>query len=256
MPEPLQGLHHITLIGTDPVRNRDFYVRELGLRMVKKTVNFDDPGSYHLYYGDEAGTPGTLVTYFAWPGAPPGMPGVGSISSFALRAPLGHAEADPDRFPIRVSHGGTSLEGVTLTVPDGAATGRFLTDLLGFEAQAGGGYGLGSAFAEVIENPDGVPVRIGPGCAHHVAWRVRDDRQQQAWRDRILAAGVPVTPVKDRKYFRSIYFYEPGGVLFEIATDGPGFAVDEPPESLGGALVLPEWLEPRRAVIAAGLIPL
>ena len=254
--EALGGFHHITLIGTDPVRNRDFYVHELGLRMVKKTVNFDDPGSYHLYYGDEAGSPGTLVTYFAWPGAPLGMPGVGSITSFGLRAPTGHAETDPDRFPVRVSHGGAAVESITLTVRDAEATGRFLTDLLGFEAQAGGGYRLGAALAEVIENRDGVPVRMGPGCTHHVAWRVRDDEQQLAWRQRLLAAGVPVTPVKDRKYFHSIYFYEPGGVLFEIATDNPGFAVDEPAESLGGSLVLPEWLEPRREEIAAGLIPL
>ena len=256
LPAALGGFHHVTLIGTDPVRNRDLWAGELGFRLVKKTVNFDDPGSYHLYYGDHTGSPGTLVTYFAWPGAPAGLPGVGSPTSLGISAPSGHAEVDSDGYALRLSHGEPRLQSVTLTVRRADLSRKFLSEVLGFEAQEDGSLVLEGARVELVENPEGVAVRMGPGCMHHVAWRVRDDAAQLAWRDHVLHAGVPVTPVKDREYFRSIYFYEPGGILFEIATDGPGFAVDEPVESLGQELKLPEWLEPRREEIAARLIPL
>ena len=253
-PRALGGFHHITLICRDPAANRDFWTG-LGFRMVKKTVNFDDPGSYHLYYGDRAGSPGSIVTYFAWPGAPLGRPGVGSITSFELSAPEAGATADPDGLPLGVRPGEPRLEALTMTVRDVAASYRFLGDRLGFEREADGTLRLGEAVVRLVEDREGAGVRMGPGCVHHVAWRVADDEQQAGWRQRLLAAGVDVTPVRDRQYFHSIYFHEPGGILLEIATEPPGFALDEAPGHLGEQLRLPPWLESLRPRIEAALPP-
>jgi glyoxalase family protein len=252
-PAPLGGFHHITLICGDPAVNRDFWTERLAYRMVKKTVNFDDPGAYHLYYGDEAGTPGTIVTYFAWPTAPPGRPGTGSITSFEVgsRAGDGAAPADPDGLPIEVRSGAPSLRSITMTVPDPDASRRFLVERLGFDRD-GDDVLMGEARVHLAQG-DGGGVRLGPGTVHHVAWRVASDEQELAWRERLLDAGIQVTPVRDRVYFHSIYFNEPGGVLFEIATDPPGFALDEPPEKLGQELRLPPWLEPERPRLEAVL---
>ena len=296
MKNELQGLHHITAIVEDPDENVAFYTRVLGLRLVKRTVNFDDPATYHLYYGDEAGSPGTIVTFFPWPAGPRGSRGSGQISGFALAVPAGaltfwqqHLPEVGIRFGEPQQRWGASalalydpagllielveqpepakpapmrngippeaaiqrLLGVTLTVAAIKPTGAFLTDALGFRAledsEGHPRYALGSAQVELVERPGLPRGQIASGSVHHVAWRVADQAALEGWRGALASANV--TDVRDRKYFRSIYFREPGGVLFELATDPPGFAVDEPPAELGARLQLPAWLEPHRAAI-------
>jgi glyoxalase family protein len=261
------GIHHVTAISGEPQRNVDFYAGLLGLRLVKKTVNFDDPGTYHLYYGDGAGSPGSIMTFFPWAGAPQGRIGAGqlTVTSFSVPATsLGYwtqrlveagvrFEKPEDRF------GETVLR---LTDPDrlrlelvaaaddrreGWADGRTR-----FEAGAGG-----PGNTVDVANGTGFPRgTIGVGTVHHVAFRVPDEETQLELREKVAALGYNVTPVLDRNYFRSIYFREPGGVLFEIATDPPGFAADEDPEHLGESLKLPPWLEPQRDQLEEVLTPL
>lgn len=255
---PLGGFHHVTAIASHPAPNLDFY-RQLGMRLVKRTVNFDDPAAYHLYYGDDAGSPGTLMTYFCWPGATRGHAGAGCITGVGLQAPAGGDASparEPDGLPLDITEGPVELRSVTLGVRNREPTARMLTDLLGFEAQADGGFRLGNARVEVEAEPDAPRTVMSAGVVHHVAWRVADDEIQGTWRHRLLEAGVQVTPVRDRQYFHSVYFYEPGGVLFEIATDNPGFAVDEEVGTLGTRLALPPWLEASRDRISAALPPL
>lgn len=216
-------------------------------------MNFDDPGAYHLYYGDRVGSPGTIVTYFAWPAAPLGRPGVGSTTSFAVSSPNPTAHSDPDGLPLELRRGEPRLETITVTVREAAPSERFLSNVLGFESEPDGALRLGDARVRLVENREGAAVQMGPGCVHHVAWRVVDDEQQGLWRQRLLAAGLAVTPVRDRQYFRSIYFHEPGGILFEIATEPPGFGLDEAQEHLGEQLRLPPWLEAMRPRIEATL---
>jgi len=243
------------MIAGDPARNLRHYRDGLGLRLVKKTVNFDDNAAYHLYYGDAAGRPGTLMTFFPWPHATPGRPGVGEISRIALRAPR-TAGAEPDGLRLEVSEGPAAIESIEMTVRDGGGSHRVMTELLGFEAQADGALRLADAVVRLVEDPTGVPARPSAGSVHHVAWRVASDAAQLAWREHLQGRGVDVTPVRDRQYFHSIYFREPGGILFEIATDPPGFATDESPEHLGEGLMLPPWLESKREQITAALPPL
>jgi glyoxalase family protein len=220
-------------------------------------VNFDDPASYHLYYGDLSGSPGSIVTYFAWPGAALGRPGVGSITSIGLSGGGASVDADPDGLPLEIGAGGSPrIDSIAMTVRDPEASERFMAEVLGFSAAGEGELRSGAARVRLLGNPSGALVRMGPGCVHHVAWRVADDEQQGRWREHLLSAGVPVTPVRDRQYFHSIYFNEPGGILFEIATDPPGFALDESLDSLGSELKLPPWLESSRARIEASLPPL
>ncbi len=299
------GMHHVTAIAGDPQENVDFYAGVLGLRLVKKTVNFDDPGSYHLYYGDAAGNPGTIMTFFAWPGAARGRVGTGqvSVTSFAIpEDSLGYwterlvesgirfgrperrfdetvvSFTDPDGMPVElVARPGTGGEawpespvpaehsvrfvsGVTLSERAREVTADLLTGFLGFEkvGEEGGRvrYAAGESFADVLDLPDGPRGVTAVGTVHHVAWRAPDEETQEAWREEIEARGFDVTPVLDRNYFRSIYFREPGGVLFEIATDSPGFAVDEERDHLGETLKLPPWLEEHRPRIEASLPPI
>ena len=317
----LTGLHHVTAVTAHAVENLRFYTEVLGLRLVKKTVNQDDVSAYHLFYGDEKGSPGTEVTFFDWGFAAPRRHGTGTISEIGLRVPhaqalqwwrerfeeygVGHGDvgsrnsrpslsfSDPEGQRLvlvaeeragKVS-GGTpwaespvpsevairGLNHVTLTVNRLEPTAEELTKVLGFEQQ--GSYiildevkrevivyatGAGGAGAEVhVEaRPDLPRGSVGRGGVHHVAFRTPDDEQHREWQSRLSEAGVGVTQVIDRFYFRSIYFREPGGVLFEIATDGPGFATDEPLEHLGEELALPPFLEPQRARIEANLKPL
>jgi glyoxalase family protein len=300
---PIAGLHHITAIATDPRTNLEFYTRVLGLRLVKKTVNFDDPGTYHLYFGDQTGRPGTLLTFFPWPGARRGSRGVGQATVTSFSVPEGSlgwwAERldrhgvlyeDPDRrldeevltlldpdglklelvaasetgpgepwgkSPVPVERAVRGFSGVTLTHRSSEATARFLTETLGFRRVAGEGgrlrfeAGSGGAGARVdlLETPSGAHGRVAAGTVHHVAFRVADDEDQKAWREVLAKEGLNITPVLDRQYFHSVYFREPGGVLFELATDPPGFTLDEPVEELGTRLKLPPWLEPHRARI-------
>lgn len=307
------GIHHVTAIASDPQPNLDFYAGFLGLRLVKRTVNFDDPGTYHLYFGDEVGSPGSLMTFFPWPGARRGRHGAGqvAVTSFAVipsaiafwvdrltrrgvayQGPVtrgaGGAEAetvlsfkDHDGLMVEiVGHAGAesrmawggapgiarehALHGfhvVTLWVDKGEATERILVDRLGFrplhEEETTRRYAVGAGGPGAL-----VDVRSiggfgrgggGAGTVHHVAWAVADDATQLTVRDQVQAAGLNPTPVIDRNYFHSVYFREPGGVLFELATIPPGFLVDEPLEHLGERLMLPPQFEGDRAAIEASL---
>jgi glyoxalase family protein len=303
------GIHHVTAIAGEPQRNVDFYVGVLGLRMVKKTVNFDDPGTYHLYYGDGAGNPGSIMTFFPWAGAPQGRIGAGQLTVTSFSTPatsLGYwtkrlveggvrFEKPEDRFGDTVlrfpdpdglrlelvaatdedrdgwaggaapaEHAFRGFHHVTLAVADPPRTEQLLTETLGFrqtrEAEGRTRYEAGEGGpGNTVDVADGTGFprgRMGVGTVHHVAFRVPDDETQLAMREKVAALGYDVTPVLDRNYFRSIYFREPGGVLFEIATDPPGFAVDEDPEHLGEDLKLPPWLEPQRERLEEVLPPL
>ena len=297
---PVAGLHHVTAISGPPQANVDFYTGTLGQRLVKKTVNFDDPGTYHLYYGDAAGSPGTILTFFPFAGAAPGREGTGQTLAYAYQTPRGagfDAWADrheglsegevTQRFGARVltlrdPHGqrvelvedditGEALGGfhsVTLWLRDPAPTARILTGVFGYteaghESAAGEerlrlvapGGGV-AATVDLLRRDAAPAARQGTGTIHHVAFRASDDDHQMALREALLAAGQQVTPQIDRQYFNAIYFREPGGVLFEIATDPPGFTVDEAPEALGSTLRLPPQHEHLRAQIEAHLPPL
>jgi glyoxalase family protein len=309
-PEGLGGIHHVTAIAGDPQQNVDFYAGTLGLRLVKRTVNFDDPGTYHLYFGDEAGHPGTILTFFPWPGAPRGRHGAGQttvvafsvppdslgfweqrfrqrgVAFNALESPFGEPVlvfSDPDGLRLELvgasaTHLGRPWPGasipadrairgfhsVALLEHEPAATDQMLTEIMGCRFIQAAGHRRRYAFdaagpaayVDILTEPDAASGRVAVGTVHHVAWRIASDEGQRMWRQRLVDAGVTVTPVRDRRYFHSIYYHEPGGVLFEIATDPPGFAIDEPPEALGATLKLPPWLEPRREALETKLPPL
>jgi glyoxalase family protein len=229
----LLGFHHVTGLAGDARETLNHYTLALKMRLVKRTVNFDDPGTYHFYFGDRQGSPGSLLTFF---------PG------FQRQAKRGAGQI--------VS--GPTLDVVTLCENDPEPTARFL-ELLGFKAagveQNRHRFELpgGTARIDVLHEPEAGRGQMGAGAIHHVAFRVAEEAGQLEWRTRLTEAGIHVSPVKDRLYFHSIYFREPGGVLFEIATDGPGFLVDEPEETLGSKLCLPPWLEPTRESIEARL---
>ena len=229
----LLGLNHVTGLTGDARSALDYHTQVLKLRLVKRTVNFDDPGTYHFYFGDRLGSPGSLLTFF--PGFQrPAKRGAGQIVS------------------------GPTLDGVTLCENELEPTARFLA-MLGFAPACSEGnrhrFELpgGAARIDVLHEPEAERGKMGAGAVHHVALRVADESEQLDWRARLIEAGIHVSPVKDRLYFHSIYFREPGGVLFEIATDGPGFLIDEPEETLGSKLCLPPWLEPMRESIEARL---
>ncbi len=298
MPE-LLGLHHVTAIAGAPQANLDFYCGVLGLRFVKRTVNFDDPGSYHFYYGDREGRPGTLLTCFPWHGARRGKAGAGQASANAFTVPRGSLDAwrtrlaklgaapvttgtrfgeellsleDPEGMVIELIAAGAGssdpwimgLHSVSLRVLDAQPSAALLTEQLGFRAMGAEGHryrfevaeGGPGAIVDVLHHPDAAPGVMAAGAIHHVAFRVADDAAQLEWRSALTDAGASVSEVMDRDYFHSIYSREPGGVLYEIATDPPGFTVDEPLESLGESLQLPAWLEPSRARIEAALPPI
>jgi glyoxalase family protein len=306
----IAGFHHLTAIVGDPQQNVAFYTQVLGQRLVKQTVNFDDPGTYHLYYGNEKGTPGTIMTFFPWPNAPRGRRGTGQIVTVSFAIPftavnywvehlsqhgvevakptprfneqvisfsdphglslelVAHPEAEllagwqqgpiPEEYSIR------GFSGITLAEAHQEQTATMLTELLGFRPgqQTGNRFryetsvGNPGAHVDILSLPNEARGRIAVGSVHHVAWRTENDAQQLDWRQHLLAAGNDVTPVQDRQYFHSIYFNEPGGALFEIATDPPGFSIDEPLEQLGTHLKLPSWLEPRRSQLEKVLPPL
>jgi glyoxalase family protein len=305
MPAPSPGLHHVTGIAGPPQRNLDFYGGALGLRLVKQTVNFDDPGTYHFYFGDAAGSPGSIITFFPWPRAARGASGGGMTTATAFAAPegslefwtdrlahLGHDPSaplerfgerflrvhDPDGLVIEIverqpgpaarawdrgdvpeEHRLHGIHGVSLASFDLDATCRILEGAFGYSEGDAEGERLrltpaGDAGTSVVDLVDPtVHGRAGAGTIHHVAFRATDEDHQAALAEAVRQQGVRVTEVRDRQYFRSVYFREPGGVLFEIATDGPGFAVDEEADSLGRALRLPPWLEERRAELVRNL---
>ena len=309
MNKQILGIHHITAIAGDPQTNVDFYAGKLGLRLVKVTVNFDDPGTYHLYYGDGVGHPGTILTFFPWPHAPKGRRGTGQVTETVFAIPANAAGywegrltesgiafqmserfgeavisfADPDGMNVELVASASApadrayLEGAvpaeyairgfhsaTLREGDPRRTAELLTGIMGFEQVAQHGnrsrYAVNSGqtanLLDVVAAPDEQPGRVFVGTVHHIAWRTPDDSQQLAWQEALSAKHYGVSPVMDRKYFHSIYYREPGGILFEIATDPPGFGVDQPVEELGSRLVLPAWLEPERKKLEQVLPPL
>ena len=238
----LSALHHVTCVCSDAQQTLDFY-RRLGFRLVKKTVNFDDPHSYHLYLGDHAARPGTLLTFFEWPRSERGRLGRGTLDSIGLVTPAvreEREEEDPDGLRLRLHPGDepSLLDVRAIGNPD-LYSGLFLPE-------------APLDFSDPVEEP----ALVGAGTTHHIAWRAADDAELGGWRERLDQLGLRPTAVQDRKYFRSVYFRMPDGILIEIATDGPGFAVDEAPGELGSSLALPEWLEPERATLERELAPI
>jgi glyoxalase family protein len=303
MENTILGLHHITAIAGDAQCNYDFYTKTLGLRMVKKTVNFDDPQTYHFYFGDEVGSPGTILTFFPWQGIQPGRNGAGMATEIGYSVPRGSLRfwearfqelgvphqriserfgekyllfQDPDGLRISLietkkedsrkgwDKGGiaadTAIKGfhtVTLTLLDTKPTAAVLTQIFGYRLveQEGNLFRYqtdaveGAALVDLLELP-GAPRGINAGGTnHHVAFRVKDEAVLMAYREKVAASGFNITPKINRDYFFSLYFREPGGVLFEIATDNPGFATDESVEQLGSSLRLPKQHEPLRKEI-------
>lgn len=326
MPD-VTGIHHVTCMASRPKPNLEFYTKVLGMRLVKRSVNQDDPGTYHLFYADGAGTPGSDLTFFPWPNLAAGQRGVGETADTVLAVPPGSLDYWTDRLETHgVGHQGLSErfgqpalsfsdpDGLALTLTetsddagdgsvDPAATGGDGANVLEFVPWKGGtvpvevqvrrihavrvAVAAHEPTAEVLINvldrhllgesdgwsrygspdgrsgtfidvrtSDGPAARLGRGSVHHVAWRVADQSTQERVRTRVREAGLRPTPVIDRFWFKSVYFHEPGGVLFEIATDGPGFTVDEDADRLGEDLILPPWLEARRDEIEGMLPPL
>jgi glyoxalase family protein len=305
----LRGIHHITAIASDPQRNVDFYTQILGLRLAKRTVNFDDPSTYHFYFGDRTGRPGTAITFFAWPGARRGTRGTGQVISASFTIPASSIAYWKARFaedrvfceeiPLRFNAPGlrltdadgllleliesTQLDDVDLKyeskVPQKFAIHGFhaptlevqqtgpteeLLKTLGFELigeeESRRRWSVNSkstsAQVDLVERAEGQFGVNSAGTVHHIAFRCANDKEQSRWRKELVDIGLHVTPVIDRFYFHSIYFREPGGILFEIATEGPGFTVDEPVKQLGESLKLPPQYEQHRAEIEHALPPI
>ncbi len=306
----INGIHHITALASDPQQNVDFYTDLLGLRLVKRTVNFDAPDVYHLYYGDESGQPGTILTFFPFPDAARGKRGSREISAVAFAVPEQSMDFwisrmstrgirfdgpetrfreqliafdDPDGMrvellfadapsvhrhwtssPVPKEFGIGRFHGATVTLARREETDQLMRDVLGFRLteQSGNrfrytiGEGPANAAFDLVVDPTLPAARQSAGSVHHIAWRVADDAAQLNWKQKLADAGVYTTDVLDRNYFRSIYFREPGGVLFEIATDIPGFSVDESTEELGLHLKLPPWMEQHRSKLERILPPI
>src|SRR5213080_4162898 len=311
MNSKIPGLHHVTAIASDPQRNLDFYVALLGLRFVKRTVNFDDPGSYHFYFGDNRGTPGTILTFFAWTGTRHGIRSTGQIEATAfaispysigywlerlkqhhvtaertstrfgeevirlidpdgilieLLAPSPHGSFEPwSDSPVPAEHALRGFHSVSAALEGYERTARLLTESFGYRLAEESGNrfrfvaptesGPGR-IVDLLCMPDGRAGHVAAGSVHHIAFRAKDDAEQLQWREHLVDLGYNVTPVMDRVYFHSIYFREPGGVLFEIATAPPGFTLDEQVIELGTHLRLPPWLESARSEIEQILPPI
>ncbi len=306
MENRILGLHHITAIADNAKRNLDFYTQVLGVRLVKKTVNFDDPGTYHFYFGNEEGTPGTILTFFPWEGIGKGTNGSGLATHIGYSVPKGSLEFwknrlaqfniaveegeifgeklisfnDPDGLQLQFIESSTpddrkvwttddikdenALKGfhnITLTLKKADPTIKVLTDIFGYALQKHEGEryrfvtdAIETAnLVDIIENDKILAGRNAAGTNHHVAFRVKDDNVLMEFREKVLSAGLSITPKIDRDYFYSLYFREPGGVLFEIATDNPGFTVDEPLNELGTNLKLPKQHEGLRERIEEAL---
>ena len=302
-----RGIHHVSAIAGPAARNAAFYTQVLGLRLVKRTVNFDDPYAYHLYYGDAAGSPGSIITFFPWENVAPGRLGIGETQETAFRVPQGaigywmhrfidkgvaherlekrfgetvlpfrdpdgtrlalvavpgvEAEPAPDDAAVPAEHALRGLHSVSLLLEKVAPTGAILTDVLGFAETAREGFltrfesgAVPGGIVDIRAVGDFLKPRQGGGSVHHVAFRATDDAEQAAMVRRLADNhGITPTDQQDRNYFRSVYFREPGHVLFEIATDIPGFTVDETMAKLGGSLQLPAQFEPFRERIEAAL---
>lgn len=307
MKDEILGIHHITAIAGDAQRNYDFYSKTLGLRMVKKTVNFDDPHTYHFYFGNAVGSPGTILTFFPWPRVKQGQNGAGMATEIGYSVPQGSLEfwkkrfekfavrhtqvterlgekilpfQDPDGLHLALVeakhpdsrrgwetteiNSDAAIKGfhtVTLTLNSIEATAEILTEVFSyrFVAQQGNIYRYktdaveNAAIVDLLEDPQlGRGINAG-GTNHHVAFRVKDEETLMAFRRKIVERGLHITEKINRDYFFSLYFREPGGVLFEIATDNPGFATDETVEQLGSSLQLPDRYEPIREQLERAL---
>lgn len=305
MKKQTVGIHHITAIVGNPQENVDFYAGVLGLRLVKKTVNFDDPGTWHLYFGNESGRPGTIMTFFPWPDGHRGRVGAGQVGVTTFAVPVGSLNFWEDRLNrygvsvIKASRFGEETlqfddpHGLKLELTarsEGPANGWSFSGIPGEKAIKGFSGGIlftgdpkktmellekvmgltlmgeegdwvrfrsTDELGNIIDVKKTVPAagRMGTGVVHHIAWRAQDDEDQIQWRTHLEQKGYQPTPVLDRQYFRSIYFREEGGILFEVATDPPGFARDEPMKTLGEDLMLPPWLESQRERIEDILLP-
>lgn len=303
MENKILGIHHITAIAGNAKRNHDFYTQVLGLRLVKKTVNFDDPGTYHFYFGNEVGTPGTILTFFPWEGVKKGTNGAGMASDIGYAVPTNSMSFWKDRlhqFNVKIIDEGkrfgeeyisfqdpdglnltiispaipdprkpwqtddvaatVAIRGfhtVTLTLRKTEPTANILTDILGYRFQQQEGNSLrfatgaidSAAIVDLVESPYGDTGINAGGTIHHIAFRVPDENTLMAYREKVMSYGLNITPKIDRNYFFSLYFREPGGVLFEIATDNPGFSIDEPVQDLGKKLKLPAQYEGNRKKI-------
>lgn len=303
MNNTILGLHHITAIAGNAKRNYDFYTKVLGLRLVKKTVNFDDPGTYHFYFGDKYGTPGSVLTFFPWEGVAQGRTGTGMATGIGYSVPQGSLEFWADRFnqlnvkqenilenfgelsipfqdpdglklnlvipkqedkrigwqtvDVTANAATKGFHNVVLTLKNIKATAEIITDIFGYTLleQEGKRYRFvtdaveNAAIVDLVESPGEAPGLNAAGTNHHVAFRVKDEATQMLFREKIASKGLGITPKIDRDYFYSLYFREPGGVLFEIATDNPGFTIDENLTELGTSLRLPKQYEPSRARI-------
>jgi len=331
MDKKIAGLHHVTAIASDPQRNLDFYIGLLGLRLVKRTVNFDDPGTYHFYFGDARGTPGTILTFFPWPGARRGHRGVGQIEATAFvispdsvsywldRFKEHHVTAektvarfgeevirftDPDGLllelvasavqagvpatpkrgeggspanarrpaieswtssPVPSGHSPRGFHSVSAALEGYERTAKLLTESFGYRLieESGNRFRFAAPsesgpgrIVDLLCTPDGRAGNVAAGSIHHIAFRAKDDDEQLQWRESLVELGYNVTPVMDRTYFHSIYFREPGGILFEIATEPPGFTLDETLDELGSKLRLPPWMESARSQIEQVLPPI
>ncbi len=304
MEKKISGLHHVTAIASDPQRNLDFYVGLLGLRFVKRTVNFDDPGTYHFYFGDRRGTPGTILTFFPWPGIRRGIRGTGQIEATAfaispksvgywlerLKQQQVAAErtasrfgedvirfVDPDGLLLELiasnslasveswldssvppEHALRGFHSVSAALEGYEKTARLLTDTFGYRLvdESGNRFRFAShddsapgRIIDLLCLPDTGIGRVAAGSVHHIAFRAHDEQEQLQWREQLVELSYNATPVIDRTYFHSIYFREPGSVLFEIATEPPGFTLDETIDELGTTLRVPPWLESARSQI-------
>jgi glyoxalase family protein len=307
MENKILGIHHITAIAGNARQNHNFYTTVLGLRFIKKTVNFDDPGTYHFYFGDEVGTPGTILTFFPWQGVAKGKQGTGMPTEIGYSVPDKSLEFWSDRFKkynVKVNASGTrfgehylsfedpdglplaliipqspdnrtpwetddvkaqvatkGFHSITLTLKNVTETAKVLTDIFDYKlsAQEGNRYRYitdaveNASIVDLIEAPNEPRAINAGGTIHHVAFRVKDEKVQNEFREKVVAKGLNITQKIDRNYFFSLYFREPGGVLFEIATDNPGFSVDESVSELGKNLKLPAQYERNRAEIEAAL---
>ncbi|MBC8035373.1 MAG: ring-cleaving dioxygenase [Chitinophagaceae bacterium] len=307
MENSILGLHHITAIANNARRNYEFYSKVMGLRLVKKTVNFDDPGTYHFYFGDETGSPGTILTFFPWEGIGAGYNGTGMITGIGYSVPEGSLDfwvnrfsnfnikqdavvevfgeqhlpfQDPDGLKINLVvpakpdlrtpwqteevTGAVATRGfhhITLLLKNATPTASVLTDIFGYKLlkQEGNRYRFitdtveNASIVDIVEAPNVEAGRSAAGTNHHVAFRVKNEEVLMQFREKVIARGLNITPKIDRDYFFSLYFREPGGVLFELATDNPGFTKDEPASELGSALKLPKQYEASRKEIEAHL---
>lgn len=307
MNNTIKGIHHITAIAGNAKKNFDFYTRILGLRLVKKTVNFDDPHTYHFYYGDKVGTPGTILTFFPWEGITTGRRGARQVTEIGYSVPEGSLDfwqkrfednnviyskpaekfgeqylsfLDPDglKFELTVpktpdtrepwttdeisaENATRGFHHITITSNKMDATAKILTDIFGYKLleQHVNRYRFvtdaveNAAIVDIVEIPAEIAGHVAGGSVHHVAFRVENEEVLMQYREKIVNAGLHITEKIDRNYFYSLYFREPGGVLFELATDNPGFSVDEPVDELGSGLKLPAQYEAHRQEIEQSL---